>query len=119
MNYLKEYVNNELNNRELLEKEVLNIINDRCVTGNGRVQRGALHLYIYKKLGFYGQPGNKFAKFINKIMVNNGYRDSYLIGKRCYCGLHFKGENKKTWNAPIGKDLPIWSSNFEKFIFQN
>lgn len=116
---MQQYIQAELSNRQEFEKQILDIIQDRCVTGSGRVQRGALHLYVYDKLGFHGQPGNKFARLINKIMINAGYRDSYLMGKRCYCGLSFKGERKENWNKPMGLDLPVWSSNVEKFMFRN
>ncbi len=118
MTNLNKYIEAELQHRQELEEQILSIVNARCENGSGRVQRGALQLYIYRKLGFHGQPGDKFAKFINKVMINNGYRASFLSGKRCYCGLYFKGETKETWNHPISLDLPFWSSNTEKFMFK-
>ena len=115
---IQEVIDAELNARQQLSEQILEIIQARCINGAGRVQRGALHLYVYNKLGFHGSPGNKFARFINKIMVNAGYRDSYLVGKRCYYGLSFKGESKENWNNPTGEDIPVWSSNLEKFVFR-
>lgn len=118
MTLLEQSIAAELKHRQDLETQILTIVRARCETGSGRVQRGALHLYIYRQLGFHGQPGDTFAKFINKVMVNNGYRASFLSGKRCYCGLYFKGETKETWNHPVSDDIPFWSSNTEKFMFK-
>lgn len=113
----QEIIDAELRIREQLNNQILSLIQDRCDIGYGRLQRGALHLYIYNKLGFHGTPGNDFAKFITKTLVNAGYRDSYLIGKRCYCGLSWKGETKENWNHPQAKDIPHWIEDSKRFEF--
>lgn len=119
MHSLQEYIEAELSNRKQLKEKILSLINDRCTTGHGRVQRGALHLYLYRKLGFHGHPGNAFAKYITKILTEEGYRDSYLIGKRCYYGLSFKGEKPENWNKPVANDIPKWMDNIQKFEFMD
>ena len=114
---VEELVEVALRNREELKSQIVSLIRERCDVGHGRVQRGALHLYLYRKLGFYGHPGNDFARYITKILTDAGFRDSYLRGARCYYGLSFKGEKKEVWRKPQASDIPRWIGNHQKFCF--
>ncbi len=119
MHTLQDLIQAELTLRQDLKDQVLAIVQARCESGAGRVQRGALHLYIYRQLGFHGSPGTFFAKFITKVMTEAGYRDSYLVGARCYYGLKFIGELPENWRNPQAEDLPVWLSNQQKFGFRS
>lgn len=106
----------ELQSRQNLKNHIHDLIMDRCTQGHGRIQRGALHLYLYHRLGFIGHPGKDFAKYINKCMKEYGYRTTYLVGKRCYYGLSWKGE--VDWLSPQASDIPVWMDNHQKFDFR-
>lgn len=116
---VSELIDKELESRQELKEHILQIILDRCDKGHGRVQRGALNLYVYQKLGLIGHPGNYFSKFVKKVLTEAGYRESYLVGKRCYYGLSWKGEAKENWDNPQAADIPVWLDNYAKFEFKN
>lgn len=113
---IAQYLEAQLNLREQLKERILAIVSERCDTGVGRVQRGALHFYIYSKLGLKGKPGNHFHKYLSKVLEEAGYRDSYLEGVRCTCGLTWKGETKEDWRYPKAEDLPKFSPEFGCFV---
>ena len=87
---IQEIVQAELEARAQLSTEIMSIILLRFEPGIGHLNRGVIQDYIYESLGFHGKPGNAFARFINKIMEENGYRKSYYVGRRCYYGIKVK-----------------------------
>lgn len=82
----------ELEAREALAAQVISIVHTGFVDANGSVKRGVVQNYIYQALGFQGRCGNHFARFINRIMEENGYRKSYATGQRVYYGLQIKNQ---------------------------
>ena len=104
----------ELEQRQELDQQVMDLVLERCQVGSGyRVQRGALHQYVHDKLGLIGQPNRSFAKYLNKVLVERGFRCSYLHGAKCYYGLRWKGEDN--WKQPVAADLPVFVNQKEKF----
>lgn len=113
-----KYIQAELALRQDLNERILTIVLQRCEPAQARVQRGALQLYIYKELGFYGIPGNHFSKFITKVLRQFGFRDSLKDGSKCYYGLQWKNEDRKAWKHPKALDIPVWIDNNTKFGFR-
>ena len=87
---LENLVNAELEQRAELKHLVMVHVSARCSFGKGHVKRGPLNQYIYEKLGFCGQPGNHFGRFMKKVLADNGVRVSYSRGQRVYYGLVWK-----------------------------
>lgn len=99
-----DLVKKELDSRHDLEQRILALVLARCEVGTGfRVKRGVLHQYIYHQLGFIGAPDKYFAKYLNTLLAEQGFRVSYLDGFKCIYGLRFKGE--PDWRHPSAEDL--------------
>lgn len=90
MHSIQEIIDAELEARAQLAAQIISIVHTGFVDANGSVKRGVVQNYIYHALGFQGRCGNHFARFINRIMEENGYRKSYATGQRVYYGLKMK-----------------------------
>lgn len=112
MKYVYRLLEAKLALQEQLKDKIMDIIKARCTIGTGRVARGALLSYIYYHLGFHGRPGNDFSKYFTQILLEEGFRCSYLSGARCFIGLTWKDEDKKNWRRPVAEDLPKFNGGF-------
>jgi hypothetical protein len=110
--YVYKLVEAELNIRKEFDSQIMNVVLSRCDEGWGRVPRGALLAYIYGKLGFSGRIGNDFAIYFSRVLNENGIRSSSYSGKRCFCGIKWKGEDLKNWRRPLAEDLPKFNGSF-------
>ena len=77
----------ELGARTQLVNEIMSIIHIGWQDGDGHIRREELHNFIYHQLGFKGRCGHTFARFITKVLVENGYREGWSRSKWCYYGL--------------------------------
>lgn len=84
---VSDLVDLELQQRDLFKQQIMEIVLSGFTIGNGYVKRGILQRYVYNQLGFHGRSGNHFARFISKVMAENGFRVSYYSGQRVYYGL--------------------------------
>lgn len=87
---LSTLVREELAQRAELKHLVMVHVSARCAFGKGYVKRGVLNQHVYQQLGFHGQPGNHFGKFMKKVLADSGIRVSYSRGQRVYYGLVWK-----------------------------
>jgi hypothetical protein len=87
---LNSLVTQELEQREELKKLVMGYVFTLCEPGKGYIKRGVLNQFVYEGLGFHGQYGNHFGRFMKKLMAENGFRVSYSSGQRVFYGLKEK-----------------------------
>lgn len=87
---IKEIAHKELEYRNELVLQIKDIVEKEYEPGKGYVFRGAFQNYIYNELGFHGTCGVLFAKFMNKVMQELGYRMSMNNGNNVYYGLKKK-----------------------------
>lgn len=88
MSYLiSEIVELELQARKAFDLQLISIIESRYQKGTGAVKRGELQQYLYNDLGFHGRKSDQFCSYINKLLVEQGFRNSYLRGERVVYGL--------------------------------
>lgn len=99
---VERIVDQEIATRQAFEKKILEIVLAGYDMGSGHVRRGDLQTYVYNQLGFKGRSGNDFARFVNKVLVENGFRVSFSRGKRVYFGLkkRLMGEPSGQTNIP-------------------
>ena len=84
---IQEIVQAQLAARDALAAQIISIVESGFNKTNGSVKRGVVQNYVYHQLGFHGRCGNAFARFMNTIMEEAGYRKSYNEGQRVYYGL--------------------------------
>lgn len=88
MSYLiSEIVELELQARKAFDLQLISIIESRYQKGTGAVKRGELQQYLYNDLGFHGRKSDQFCSYINKLLVEQGFRNGYLRGERVVYGL--------------------------------
>ena len=90
MHTMNDLINAEIQRREDLKKYIFSLVLSHCKIGKGHIRRGAIQEKVYHDLGFHGRSGNDFARFITKVLVENGIRNSWSKGKRVYYGLVWK-----------------------------
>lgn len=110
--YVYRLLEAELDLHQQLKDKIMKIVRTRCTIGNGRVARGALLAYIYYHLGFHGRPGNDFSRYFTQVLLEEGFRSSYLSGARCFIGLTWKNEDLKNWRRPLAEDLPKFNGGY-------
>ncbi len=90
---MTKVVRAELAAREQLANDIVDIILSKEYTyGTGKgedgyVLRGEVQNYAYHALGFHGWCSNEFAKFVNRAMVNRGFRLGHYRGREVYYGV--------------------------------
>lgn len=87
------YIAEEISVKQFLDDKIWSIITSACDIGTGHIKRGELHQFIYKKLGFVGNCGNHFHKYMNKIITEKGHRKSWIHKNRIYIGLCWKNKS--------------------------
>lgn len=115
---LEAVIRSECAARLELRRRILEIVCARCETGQGRVHRGALHLYVHRALGLHGSPSTPFHRLTRQVLEEAGYRASYLQGYKCYFGLAWRGELAENWSCPLAEDVPRWEGTRAKFRFE-
>ena len=88
----QDYINAEHNRREEFKKEILEMVYACCTIGDGRIRKGILQRAIYNALGFHGKPGTNFARFLSKLLLEEGFRNGSCGGQAYYFGLVSKTE---------------------------
>lgn len=96
-------IQQELQAREDIKNQIMDMVMEVCQDSyDGYIQRGPLQRYLWEQLGMKGRPSNQFSRFVNRILTNKGYRNSFHVGARCYYGLSWK-DNSIPINYPYHK----------------
>ena len=95
MTAIEQSVKAELAIRDQLSKQILDIVFTKYEIGYGYggrffVKRGPLQDFVYNSLGFYGRPRRSFRVFVNKVMVEAGFRTAKHGGYCTFAGLRLK-----------------------------
>jgi len=93
MSKMLDCIRKELAVRDRLSLDLMIIIYNKVEISNkfgAKIQRSVIQNYVFQELGFHGRCGNDFARFINKIMQENGFRAGWSGGKRVFFGLKIK-----------------------------
>lgn len=90
---MSNLIQQEIQSRQQIKDQIFQMIFEVCNNDDGYVQRGCLQRYLWEKLEMKGRPSNQFARFLNRILLKNGYRSGFHAGMRCYYGLSWKDIN--------------------------
>lgn len=88
-----DVINANLRDRDDLEKKIMDLIFSRFqpispmekkVKG---IKRGQIQKFIWGQLGFFGDPPNHFDRYMNDLMLKNGFIATYRTGHHIYKGI--------------------------------
>ena len=107
-----------LQQREELKQKILKIVFERCDDNeDGRVQPGAVQLYVWHTMGFRGHVDKDFAAFVKTALWQQGYTVNSDSGHKYIKNLKWKGEKLEDWRAPKAIDIPHWIDKKRKFRY--
>jgi len=87
---MDELVQSEIDYRNDVKRQVVDLILQKYEFGEGCAKRGAIQQFAYSSMGFHGEAGCIFQRFINKTLTEVGCRMSFRSKVKVFYGIRLK-----------------------------